>query len=265
MFSKKRGDNMNRLKELREKKKLTLKELSQALKQDNVDISPDSLAKYERGERKPKYDKWLGMADFYNVPVPYLQGITFNKTDVFEIISKSYSRKVADPFLTSSIDQHLQILGMAILKETFTTSELSNFAEEVKNYFEENFQFIFLTDLGKECLYTEKSTDESTLSDIVGNFVSALSHVDTKLESTSISNIFDKDVNDKLVDYCQHKDVFLRIAGKTDIMQKTYKLATALVKFANDIEDFPENSLTPPEIARKRLKKFVDSGGKTFE
>ena len=71
--------------------------------------------------------------------------------------------------------------------------------------------------------------------------------------------------NDKLVDYCQHKDVFLRVAGKTDIMQKTYELANALAKFANDIEDFPENSLTPPKIARKRLQKFVDSGGKTFE
>lgn len=251
---------MNRLREIRKEKGLTLNEVGKQL-----DLKNNTLSQYETEKREPKLETWQKLANFFDVPISYLQGNTFSEVDVFEIISKSYSRKVADPFLTSSIDQHLQILGMAILKETFTTSELSNFAEEVKNYFEENFQFIFLTDLGKECLYTEKSTDESTLSDIVGNFVSALSHVDTKLESTSISNIFDKDVNDKLVDYCQHKDVFLRIAGKTDIIQKTYKLATALVKFANDIEDFPENSLTPPEIARKRLKKFIDSGGKTFE
>ena len=70
MFSKKRGDNMNRLKELREKKGLTLKELSATLKKQDVIISPDSLAKYERGERKPKYDKWAGIAKFYGVLYP---------------------------------------------------------------------------------------------------------------------------------------------------------------------------------------------------
>lgn len=40
---------MNRLKELRESKKLTFKELSNELKSRNVSISPDSLSKYERG------------------------------------------------------------------------------------------------------------------------------------------------------------------------------------------------------------------------
>lgn len=66
---------MDRLKELRKKKHLTLKELSEQLKENGVFISSDSLAKYERGDRKPKIDKLKALADFFDVSVSYLQGI----------------------------------------------------------------------------------------------------------------------------------------------------------------------------------------------
>ena len=49
---------MNRLKELRQRKNLTFKELSKKLQEDGIRISSDSLAKYERGDREPKIDKW---------------------------------------------------------------------------------------------------------------------------------------------------------------------------------------------------------------
>ena len=70
---------MNRLKELRESKNLTFKELSNELKSRNVSISPDSLSKYERGARNPKIDKWQALADYFGVSIPYLQGKTSYK------------------------------------------------------------------------------------------------------------------------------------------------------------------------------------------
>ena len=66
---------MNRLRELRKEKKLTLKEVSSQLEQNNLKISPDALAKYERGDREPKLETWQKLADFFGVSVPYLQGI----------------------------------------------------------------------------------------------------------------------------------------------------------------------------------------------
>ena len=54
----------NRIKELRLKYNLTLKELSQQLKNIGFNISPDSLAKYERGDRNPKIEKWQEIAFF---------------------------------------------------------------------------------------------------------------------------------------------------------------------------------------------------------
>lgn len=65
----------NRLKELRHEKNLTLKEVSSQLEQNNLEISPDALAKYERGDREPKLETWQKLADYFNVSVPYLQGL----------------------------------------------------------------------------------------------------------------------------------------------------------------------------------------------
>ena len=70
----------NRLKELRHKKNLTLKEVSSQLEQNNLKISPDALAKYERGDREPKLETWQKLADFFNVPVDYLLGISKDRS-----------------------------------------------------------------------------------------------------------------------------------------------------------------------------------------
>lgn len=70
----------NRLKELRHEKNLTLKEVSSQLEQNNLKISPDALAKYERGDREPKLDTWQKLADFFNVPIDYLLGISKDRS-----------------------------------------------------------------------------------------------------------------------------------------------------------------------------------------
>ena len=69
---------MNRLKELRQKNNLTLKELSEQLSKRNIKISADALAKYERGDREPKIDKWNHLAEFYGVSPEYLMGLNNN-------------------------------------------------------------------------------------------------------------------------------------------------------------------------------------------
>ena len=67
---------MNRLRELRKEKKLTLKEVSSQLEQNNFKISPDALAKYERGDREPKIETWDKLAMFFQVPTSYLMGLS---------------------------------------------------------------------------------------------------------------------------------------------------------------------------------------------
>ena len=71
---------MNRLKELRKEKKLTLVELSK-----KVQIPNNTLSQYENEKRNPKPETWQALADFFGVSVPYLQGATtYEALDPFE-------------------------------------------------------------------------------------------------------------------------------------------------------------------------------------
>ena len=59
----------NRIKQLRQKNHLTLKEVSQ-----KVGMANNTLSRYETGKREPKLETWQKLADYFNVSVPYLQG-----------------------------------------------------------------------------------------------------------------------------------------------------------------------------------------------
>jgi len=60
---------MNRLKELRKEKHLTLQELA-----DKTGLSNQAISFYERGKRKPKIETWKKLAHYFGVSVDYLRG-----------------------------------------------------------------------------------------------------------------------------------------------------------------------------------------------
>lgn len=60
----------NRLKEIRQEKKLSLFDLAKKL-----NISQQAISLYEKGDREPKLETWQKLADYFNVSVPYLQGL----------------------------------------------------------------------------------------------------------------------------------------------------------------------------------------------
>ncbi|HFC9340803.1 TPA: helix-turn-helix transcriptional regulator [Enterococcus hirae] len=62
---------MNRLKELRKEKDITLVDLS-----NDLGISRSTLNRYENGDSEPKRETWEKLASFFEVPVAYLMGIS---------------------------------------------------------------------------------------------------------------------------------------------------------------------------------------------
>lgn len=74
---------MNRIKELRKSKNVTLQEVS-----EKTGISITSLSFYEKGQRNPKIETLQKLAGYFNVSIPYLQGISKNKSS-----GKSFSKK----------------------------------------------------------------------------------------------------------------------------------------------------------------------------
>lgn len=72
----------NRIKELRQKNNLTLKELGQ-----KVGMAANTISRYETGKREPKLETWQKLANYFGVSVPSLMGldeITTNKIYMFQ-------------------------------------------------------------------------------------------------------------------------------------------------------------------------------------
>lgn len=104
----------NKLRELRNEKKLTLPQLSEKLnKAVNLNISPDALSKYERGDREPKLETWEKLAAFFKVSIPYIQGISKINFSTFKEV-KLYVRKLLLNSFTNSIDETNQEINDAL-------------------------------------------------------------------------------------------------------------------------------------------------------
>lgn len=158
IFFNKGGEKMNRLRELRKEKKLTLKEVSSQLEQNNLKISPDALAKYERGDREPKLETWQKLADFFRVSVPYLQGIEPDfqkvteetKTIIAKILNNYYFGNVKDYELETSknlknaVDKYLKLKKVLKRPYSFYSKNEKEYklTPRIKKYWLKHFSFL---------------------------------------------------------------------------------------------------------------------------
>lgn len=85
----------NRVKQLRQQRKVTLQQLS-----NKTGISISSLSAYENNRRSPKIENWIKLADFFGVSVSYLQGVSDKKnTSKYESLDKVvYMMKKGEKF-----------------------------------------------------------------------------------------------------------------------------------------------------------------------
>lgn len=65
----------NRLKELRKEEGLSLEQVGKG-----VGLATNTISRYETGKREPKLETWQKLADFFNVPVDYLLGISKDRS-----------------------------------------------------------------------------------------------------------------------------------------------------------------------------------------
>lgn len=67
---------MNRLKELRKNRGLTLKQLSKAFSEENlVNAKDNTLSRYETSKREPSVKVLKAYAIYFNVSIDYLLGV----------------------------------------------------------------------------------------------------------------------------------------------------------------------------------------------
>lgn len=114
----------NRLKELRKKNHLTLKELGEQL-----GLANNTLSQYETGKREPKLETWQKLAEFFGVSVQYLQGLS----DVPNANS-NLAAQTTEALLQSFDDETLDKLADKNLPDEIPAETKKELANALKSY-----------------------------------------------------------------------------------------------------------------------------------
>ena len=129
----------NRIKELRKKVGL-----SQAQLANKIGISNQIISFYENNKREPKIETWQALANFFDVTVPYLQGIDdkpntgYSKDYIYKLLDDAYKEKWKDPtgqIMGGGFDKTVD----AYLKQ----AKIKKPSKIDKTFWKTNFNFLF--------------------------------------------------------------------------------------------------------------------------
>ena len=132
---------MNRIKEVRKKKGLSLQQVA-----DAVGLGNNTISRYETEKREPKLETWQALANFFDVSVPYLQGIDdkpntgYSKEYIYKCLDDAYKEKWKDP--TG------QIMGGGfdkVVDAYLAQKEIKKPSKIDMNFWKTNFNYLFET------------------------------------------------------------------------------------------------------------------------
>lgn len=125
----------NRLKQLRKEKGLTLDEI-----QNQTGIKRGTFNNYESGKTEPKLETWQKLADFFDVPILYLQGFGLSNEEAINMCwewihgKRGYDNFEMDRLLTN------------FFKEKFSEEDCRTLFENKKvfsNFMNRRFKSVF--------------------------------------------------------------------------------------------------------------------------
>lgn len=189
---------MNRLKELRKKEGLTLRELG-----EQVNMFSSRLSQYETGKREPKLETWQKLANFFQVPVPYLQGLGMSRDQAIDLCwdwahnQGSYGRwamnRIFKKYFTSHYDKKT-------LHKIFSSKE--NFAAYMVKHWGSIFDYDSLS------RFNDTEDLENEIAMVMGDH-----------EQTALASIYDIDFKNDSNEEIQSKldgiitEIFMYIDG----------------------------------------------------
>ena len=138
----------NRIAELRKNKKASQDDVAKAL-----GITRQAISLYERGEHEPKLETWKKLASFFDVSVPYLQGIEPN-FDLLTSETKDFILNKLDSnyFSSDKGKNRKQIVQLKdAINEYAKYAQLKPAPKEIEKnsadsrykYWSDNFSFLF--------------------------------------------------------------------------------------------------------------------------
>ena len=172
LYAKEVNIKMNRIRKIRENKKLSLKKTTELLKSNELlTLTPDALAKYERGDRQPNEPTWQALADFFNVSVDYLKGYGYLKDYIYKQLDDAYKEDYlltfeleppfTSPFISArdEIEKYCEQNKISIPKDTDL------------DFWKTNFNFIFKDKSVKRLLTTKDRYSDDDIKEIIINAI----------------------------------------------------------------------------------------------
>lgn len=166
---------MNRIREVRKRRGLTIAELSK-----ETGISPTSIGNYERGSRKPKADNFIKLCDCLNVAPKYLMGDGISRDDALNQLSEVFAtdpglrKKVLELFPDGKDKEDAKILLAAVEKESKVAPMLHNqLKEQAKKCLEKSEllnNYAFLAFLSRESSAAGMLKEFDRFKDVVNTF-----------------------------------------------------------------------------------------------
>lgn len=226
----------NRLKEMRKKHNFTLDDI-----QKMTGIKRGTYSNYENGNTEPKIETWQKLANFFGVSVPYLQGITFTKTDILKLLNDTYFNELNNDFdsIVTPVRTYSQLKKIPLPEKVLTKMEQGKFNKNTCDFWSKNYSFIFLNPLVKNLsgVPNEKNFVENAKYLIT----QAIREEVLELSSTPISEKFNDLCSNDLHNFNSEKDAFLRLGSKTEIENKVLNLIASLTAFDLKLKNLPEN------------------------
>lgn len=137
----------NRIKEVRKAKKFSLEEVGKA-----IGVGNSTISRYENGDREPSFENWKKLACFFDVSVPYLQGLTgVTDEDIAKCLNKMWLDGSGNKIWLRDY------LAASNIKDDPHPSGLNDVTKSTLDYWKNHFSFLFR---GKNNLQKDILEDE---------------------------------------------------------------------------------------------------------
>lgn len=157
---------MNRIKQLRKGKNMTLVELG-----EKVNLPKGTLSRYENGGREPKEITWQVLANFFNVSVDYLKGYGYSKDYIYKLLDDAYKEpyvkgyEIEPPFTNPVLSAKEEI-------EKYCKQNKINIPQDTDlDFWKTNFNFIFDDKSVNRLLTTKDSYSDSDIKELIINAI----------------------------------------------------------------------------------------------
>ena len=157
---------MNRIKQLRKDKNMTLVELGK-----QVGLPKGTLSRYENGTREPKEPTWQALANFFNVSVDYLKGYGYSKDYIYKQLDDAYKEPYTKDYEIEPPFTNPVLSAKEEIEKYCEQNKISIPKDADLDFWKTNFNFIFNDKSVNRLLTTKDKYSDSDIKELIINAI----------------------------------------------------------------------------------------------